>query len=248
MQIAALYDIHGNLPALTAVLDEIEQIAPDQLVIGGDVVLGPMSAECLNVLKNLAIPKRFILGNCEVSILEQMNDSLHDDLPERALKDIQWTESQLDEGHKQFISTWNDTTTLDIVEIGRVLFCHATPTSTTQIFTKLTPESELLSLFESIDADVVVCGHTHMQFDRTIGDTRIVNANSVGMPYGKPGAQWAILGPSIELIHTNYNLRQAANSVRNTNYPWAFDFAENNIINPPSEEKMLKLFSNVMLE
>ena len=66
MRVAALYDIHGNLPALEAVLQEVDQSDVDQIVVGGDVVLGPMSRECLDKLFEIRTPIHFIQGNCEV--------------------------------------------------------------------------------------------------------------------------------------------------------------------------------------
>lgn len=70
MPVAALYDIHGNLPALEAVLAEIRQLNIDEVLIGGDVLPGPMPAETLRVLVNLDIPAHFIYGNGEVAVLE----------------------------------------------------------------------------------------------------------------------------------------------------------------------------------
>jgi diadenosine tetraphosphatase ApaH/serine/threonine PP2A family protein phosphatase len=89
-----------------------------------------------------------------------------------------------------------------IPELGEVLFCHATPRNENECFTRLTPEHRLRSVFEALNVPVVVCGHTHMQFDQMIGRTRVVNAGSVGMPFGEPGADWLLLGPDVELRHT----------------------------------------------
>jgi predicted phosphodiesterase len=122
-----------------------------------------------------------------------------------------------------------------------VLFCHGTPRSETEVFTRLTSEDRLRPIFEGLDASVVVCGHTHMQFDRMIGRTRVVNAGSVGMPFGKPGAYWVLLGPVVELRHTHYDLPQAADSFRKSSYPLAPDNAQN-LLEPPTEHKMLELF------
>jgi diadenosine tetraphosphatase ApaH/serine/threonine PP2A family protein phosphatase len=128
-----------------------------------------------------------------------------------------------------------------------VLFCHATPRSDTEVFTRLTPEDRLLLIFAGLNLPLVICGHTHMQFDRTIGRVRVVNAGSVGMPFGEPGAYWLLLGPNVELRHTPYDLTKAAARIRDTNYPQAQDFAEHNILHPPSEEKTLKAFAKVEL-
>jgi diadenosine tetraphosphatase ApaH/serine/threonine PP2A family protein phosphatase len=137
---------------------------------------------------------------------------------------------------------------VEIPALGDVLFCHATPQNDTDVFTRLTPEDRLLPIFESLDVSVVVCGHTHMQFDRTVGKIRVVNAGSVGMPFGEPGADWLLLGGDVELRHTDYDLLKAAERIRQTNYPTAVDFAEDNVLRPPSEEKTLKLFSSAELK
>jgi diadenosine tetraphosphatase ApaH/serine/threonine PP2A family protein phosphatase len=129
-----------------------------------------------------------------------------------------------------------------------VLFCHATPRSDTEIFTRLTSADRLLSVFAGLNVSVVICGHTHMQFDRTIGGIRVVNAGSVGMPFGKPGAHWLLLGPDVRLRHTPYDLKQATDRVRATNYPQAAEFATRNILQPPSEPETLAAFNRVELE
>src|ERR1700739_4764788 len=81
----------------------------------------------------------------------------------------------------------------------RVLFCHATPRNENEIFTRLTRDDPLMAVFAGVKASVVVCGHTHMQFDRVVGGVRVVNAGSVGMPFGKTGADWLILGPKFSI-------------------------------------------------
>ena len=123
-----------------------------------------------------------------------------------------------------------------------MLFCHATPRNDTELFTRLTPEDRLLPVFAGIGAALVVCGHTHMQFDRTVGTLRVVNAGSVGMPFGEPGADWLLLGPGVELRHTPYDLRRAAERIRGTDYPQAEEFASRDVLRPRSEAEMLELF------
>jgi hypothetical protein len=140
------------------------------------------------------------------------------------------------------LAGWPKTLRMEIPSLGKVLFCHATPRSDVELFTKLTPEEPLVRIFENQDASVVICGHTHMQFDRTIGGVRVVNAGSVGMPFGQPGAYWLLLGPGIELRKTEYDRNAAADRVRKTSYPQAEQFA-GNILEPPSEAQMLAAFS-----
>lgn len=94
----------------------------------------------------------------------------------------------------------------------------------------------------------LVCGHTHMQFDRKIGEIRVMNAGSVGMPYAQPGAYWLLLGPEAELRHTDYDLTQAARRVRETRFPQAEEFAARNILLPPSEAEVVEAFTKAQLK
>ncbi len=247
MRVAAIYDIHGNLPALEAVLQEIREARVDQVVVGGDVLPGPMPRETLARLADLDIPVHYIYGNGEVAVLEQMAGKVPSAAPEQYRPVIQWTGEQLDASQERFLSTWPKTLHLEIDGLGHVLFCHATPRNENECFTRLTPENRLLPVFEGVDADVVVCGHTHMQFDRMIGRTRVANAGSVGMPFGEPGADWLLLGSDIELRHTPYDFANAAESIRGTRYPQAQEFAARSVLQPPSAAEMLEVFSRVEL-
>ncbi len=129
-----------------------------------------------------------------------------------------------------------------------MLFSHATPRNDTEIFTCLTPDDRLLPIFEGLGASVVICGHTHMQFDRLIGTTRVVNAGSVGMPFGEPGAYWLLLEPKVQLRRTRYDLDRAADRIRSTTYSQAEDFASRNILHPPSEEETLAALTRAELK
>jgi len=243
MRVAAIYDIHGNLPALEAVLQEIRQAEVDHVVVGGDVVPGPMPRETLTYLLKLDIPANFILGNGEVAVLEQMAGGEPATVPEPYLPVVRWTAQQLHAGYERLLGDWPKTLCMEISGLGDVLFCHATPRNENDIFTRLTPEEHLRPAFEGVKASLVVCGHTHMQFDRMVGGIRVVNAGSVGMPFGQPGAYWLLLGPDVQLRYTTYDLTKAAERIRSSKYPEAEDFAERNVLRPPSEEEMLEAFT-----
>jgi len=247
MRVAALYDIHGNLPALDAVLQEIRRAEVDLVVVGGDVVPGPMPLETLEHLRNLPLPAQFIRGNGETAVLDEMAGREPAAVPEPYRPVIRWTARQLYPAYQSLLEGWPKTLSLEISSLGRVLFCHATPRNDTEIFTRLTPDQNLAPVFEGIDAQVVVCGHTHMQFDRMVGRVRVVNAGSVGMPFGQPGAYWLLLGPDLQLRHTRYDYAQAAEQIQATFYPQAQDFAAGNVLEPPSEAEMLKRFAHVEL-
>jgi putative phosphoesterase len=247
MRIAAIYDTHGNLPALDAVLEEIRGAQVDQIVVGGDVLPGPMPRETLDRLLDIDVPTQFILGNGEVAVLEQLAGREPVAVPEPYRPNIRWTAQQLSHEHERILTTWPRTLRIEVSGLGEVLFCHATPQNENDVFTRLTPEERLLPTFEGLDVPVVICGHTHMQFDRMIGKTRVVNAGSVGMPFGEPGAYWILLGPKVQLRHSDYDLPNAAERIRRTEYPTAQEFAERNMLHPPSEAEMLEAFSRAEL-
>ena len=191
MRIAALYDIHGNVPALDAVLAEVDA---DVILVGGDFVAGPWPAETYERLRSLEGDVRFIRGNADREVV--------DEEPGRAPPELmEFVRERLPEEAFGFLRTLPLT-----VSVGRALFCHATPRNDEEIFTRISPDERWREALAGVDADVVVCGHTHIQFDRRIGDIRLVNAGSVGMPYERePGAYWALLdGTDVEQRRTEY--------------------------------------------
>ena len=229
MRVAALYDVHGNLPALEAVLADVDRAAPDLVVFGGDVFAGPFPRETLALASSVA-PAHYLRGN---------GDRMLASLPAEA----RWAHEQLTEEDWAFVAEWEPTVTLDVHGLGSTLFCHATPRSDEEVFTVRTPDERLKEMLGGVHERVVVCGHTHMQVDRTVGDVRVVNAGSVGMPYAaRPGAYWALLGPDVELRRTDYDLEAAAARIRASGWPDADAFAAENVLSVPSEEEALDVF------
>ena len=243
-----LNDIHGNLPALEAVLDEVRAAGVDRVVVGGDVLPGPMPHETIARLLALDIPVQFIHGNGDRVVRGQMNGQEPAEVPEQFRDIIRWTAAQLSREDERLVAGWPLTVRVPIEGLGDVFFCHATPRNDVEIFTRLTPEERLRTIFDAVNAPLVVCGHTHMQFDRMVGKTRVVNAGSVGMPFQEAGAYWLLLGPEVQLRRTDYDLEKAAATVRKTSYPQAEDFAARSILKPPSEAATLEAFKNAELK
>jgi putative phosphoesterase len=180
MSVATLYDIHGNLAALEAVLAEVPDDAT--IVVGGDVVAGgPEPAETLERLRGLGDRVLWLRGNADRELT----------LGEPGLAPpgvLDATRAALTEEQIAFLHDLPPT-----VRLGDVLYCHASPRNDLDIFTADTPEERIAFLFEGLDVPVVVCGHTHMQFERTIAGVRVVNSGSVGSPYeDEPGAYWTL--------------------------------------------------------
>jgi putative phosphoesterase len=199
MKIAALYDIHGNLPALEAVLGEIEHDGFDAIVIGGDVFWGPWPAETLERVRSLGDQVHFVRGNCD-------RETFAHDPADPYAETNAWVSGQLDADAETFVAGWQLT-----LELGDICFCHATTRNDTERVTPLTPEPVLAEAISGTEAPLVVCGHTHVQFDVPVGARRLVNAGSVGWAYeGRPGAYWLELGPEPRHRRTEYDAAAAA--------------------------------------
>ena len=238
MRIAALSDIHGNLPALEAVLAEVALEAPDLLVICGDVASGPLPVETLNLLVTLS-DTRFLRGNADRSLVAGFDGTAR---PRLAGPAADWCAAQLSKEHRDFLASFPADVRLEIDGLGRVLFCHGSPRGDEEMMTSATPEGRLREVTAGANADVIVCGHTHMQFDRRLDRVRIVNPGSVGMPYGEPGAFWALFGPDIDFRRTDYDRESAAARIRESSWPGAAVFAHDNVLSVPSAAEAMDFF------
>jgi putative phosphoesterase len=245
VRIAALYDIHGNLPALEAALGEVDDIGPDLVLIGGDVAAGPFPRETLERLTALGERVRFIRGNADRALVEAAGESGPPPWPQRQ----EWARAQLTEEHRRVFAGLSHTVTLEVDGLGAVLFCHGSPRSDEEIVTRATPPERLSEILSGVEERVVVCGHTHVQFDRMIDGVRLVNAGSVGMPYeDAPGAYWALLGPDVELRRTEYDLERAAAAIRASGFPGADEFADEHVLHPAGAEEATEQFERMALE
>jgi putative phosphoesterase len=245
MRVAVLADIHGNLPALEAVLVELRAADAGLIVVAGDVLPGPLGAECLALLESLETPVRYLSGNGERETLAAVDGKELTTVPAAFRPPVEWGAKQLSAGQVTRLRLWPATLDVAVEGLGHVLCCHATPRSDTEIVTRLTPEERVGAAFSGVSADLVVCGHTHIRMDRRIAGRRVVNAGSVGMPFGTPGAHWLLLersGPVF--MHTPYDLEAAAARIRMTAYPGAEAFAADHVLHPPSEAAMLTALGN----
>jgi putative phosphoesterase len=239
MRVAVLSDIHGNLPALEATLEVVARERPDLIVVCGDVASGPLPVETLDLLMDLR-DARFLHGNADRALVAAYDGTSKPALPGPG---ADWCAAQLTRTHRDFLASFPDTVRLEIDGLGRVLFCHGSPRSDLEIMTAATPDERLREYTSGVDADVVVCGHTHMQFDRSVGRVRVVNPGSVGMPYGATGAHWAMFGPGIDFRRTAYDREAAARRIRQSSWPGAEEFARDNVLTVASVEEAMDFFA-----
>jgi predicted phosphodiesterase len=239
VRVAVLNDVHGNLPALEAVLGDVEREEPDAIVFGGDVFSGPLPRETLEAVLGLD-RALFVLGNADRWFLD-----VYDGRAEPDADDV-WLIEQLDARHREFFAGLRRTLVLEIDELGAGLFCHGTPRSEDEIITAITPAERLRPMLDEVEQRLVVCGHTHVQFDRTVEDARIVNAGSVGMPYeDTPGARWAMLGPDVVLRCTRYDVKAAAERLRASGWGRIDEFVERYLLDPPSASEATEYFERL---
>jgi putative phosphoesterase len=204
LKVTALYDVHGNLPALEAVLADVPDDAA--IVVGGDVAAGPFPSETLERLRALGDRVHWLRGNAD----RELTPGEQGLAPPEVLE---WVRARLSAEQIAFLYALPETLELDVDGLGSVLFCHATPKNDVDIFTERTPEERIAPQFANLGVDLVVCGHTHMQFVRTIAGVTVVNSGSVGMAYeDTPAAYWLLLGPGVET-------RQSAFAPDSGDYP-----------------------------
>jgi predicted phosphodiesterase len=246
MRIAVLCDIHGNLPALDAVLAEVELHDVDGIVVGGDVVPGPFMAETVERLRGLGDRARFVMGNGDREVVERFDagarpDGAGDSQFERFTA---WAASRLDWEQRDFLAAFEPVVRLPVDDVGPVLFCHGSPRSDTEMITQLTPPERLRPMLAGVEERTIVCGHTHHQFALEVDGRRVVNAGSVGMPYqGAAAAFWLLLGPDVAMRRTDYDVDGALEALRRTGAPDVDEvMLQQSLVDPTTADDVARFF------
>jgi predicted phosphodiesterase len=229
LKVAALYDVHGNVHALEAVLSEVGDA--DVVLFGGDLVSGPFPRKTLDLARSVPNAE-FILGNA---------DLLTKYLPRPEWEESRrWVESQFDTEQVKWLADLPFSRSID-----DTLYVHANPVDVDAIVTQRTPDDRVRELLGDVREHRVVTGHVHMQFERTVDGKRWIGVGSVGMPYAdRPGAYWGLVTPdAVEFRFTEYDLERAADGIRGCGFPRAEEFAAENILRCPTAEEVLAVFS-----
>lgn len=242
MRIAALYDIHANLPATEATLHACREAGASAIVIGGDIAAGPLPADTLDILMALgtwAIPIQGRFDRDLVAAYDlRMQGKKQELLAYSPL--VQWASGRITGAHRDFLDKLPDHVVLSADELGDICFCHDVLAKGAAYVTSQTPEEELKELVSSLAQQIVVVGGAHVSFTRRVGDHTIVGPGSVGMPYeDEPGAYWALIGPEVELRHTAYDLRHAASRIAHSGMPNAHQFADKYVLASPGRTAAL---------
>jgi predicted phosphodiesterase len=215
VNVLALYDIHGNLDALEAVLADPRAAGADAVVVGGDAVPGPFARAVLDRLDALDVPVHHIRGNGEretAGAVEATAPPADDDLAAVTAMTV----AELGDERSRRLGELPLTVTLD-----GVLYCHATPRADDEIVTRDSTPERYADVLAGVDAPLVVAGHTHQQHDREVGRLRYVNAGSVGLPYeGDGAARWLWVTEGLpEPRHTAYDAEAAGTKMLAEGWP-----------------------------
>lgn len=215
VNVLALYDIHGNIDALDAVLADPRTADPDVVVVGGDAVPGPFARATLNRLEAISVPVRWVRGNGEREVARAIGDCAPaaDDM---AARTAAITAAELGEDQSRALGKLPLT-----LELDGVLFCHASPGQDDEMLTRISPPERSTNALAGVNAAVVVAGHTHQQDDRVVGSVRFINAGSVGLPYeGDGAARWLWVADGVpQLHHTAYDAARAGARILATGWP-----------------------------
>ena len=224
--VAVLSDIHGVLPALEAVLSEPEVAAAERIVLTGDIASGPQPVEVLDRLVGLGERVVWVRGNADrelVSLARGEDIAIPDEI-------TPWAVAQLRPDQVELLAGLPYPVVLHVDGFGDVLWCHGTPRDDEEVVlvdTRLERRADVLAEVPE-HIGTIVCGHTHMPFVRLAHGRQIVNAGSVGMPYGRPGAHWALLSDGVvSLRRSLFDIEAACASVRaGSSYPDVAEWAD----------------------
>lgn len=239
---AVLSDVHGVLPALDAVLAEPAVAAADLVVVTGDHAAGPQPVQVLDRLLALGTRVLLVRGNADRAIVDLAR---HPDRPGSFGVD-RWAADQLRPEQVTLLAGLPHPVTVEVDGFGPVLFCHGTPRDDDEVVLVDTRPARWSEAFADVPAEVrtVLCGHTHMPFTRLVDRRLVVNAGSVGMPYGHAGASWALLDAGgVALRRTAFDPHAAAAAVvAGSTYPDRAAWTREYLLSPASDLAALDAF------
>jgi predicted phosphodiesterase len=241
VRIAVLADIHGNLPALRAVLSELDHDPVDAIVVAGDVVGGPLVRETLDVLAARPEEMRWVAGNAEREAVAVYDGASPDD--SSAGRAAAWSARAIDDRWRDRLAAWPIS-----LELDGTRFCHGSPRRDDEILTRITPDEVLLDALSTTPEALTLGGHTHQQTVRRLAGTgrTYANAGSVGIPYeGRAGAFWMLVDDGVPLPRvTDYDLTAAVAELRASGFPDVEDQLTESLLEPADPDWVSAFFEH----
>lgn len=199
MKIAVISDIHGNMQALEAVLSDIEKNGCEKVFCLGDYAMaGPEPQKVLEWIFNNQFDSKFtmIQGNTDLMLIN-FNQELYDSLKEKApvmAEALRKDSTLLNFLHKDFLKTLPEQKE-EVIDGVKILLVHGSPRRNNEDILPDTPLSEIEKMLEHVDANIVVCGHTHIPCGfQTTSKKTVINVGSVGRPFTpNPQASYLII-------------------------------------------------------
>jgi len=228
MRIGILSDVHSNLPALEAVLSDIDAAGADVRYALGDLVgYAPWPNEVLERLRSEGIP--IVMGNYDDGTGFERDECgcAYTNPAEKALGDesFAWTKAHTSDENKAWLRTLHPEIRFE-ADSRRYLLVHGSPRRINEYLYEDKPDETFARIAAGADADVIVCGHTHRPYDKTVGQARFVNVGSAGKPKdGDPRACWALLDTAtstVEIRRVTYDVEAAAKAVEESDLPSEF--------------------------
>jgi predicted phosphodiesterase len=199
-----------------------------------------MPGETLDLLASLGDRAVWVHGNCEREVVSAYDGVLVPGPNGESARDCA---ALFERRHRDLLDGLPMTVVLDVDGLGPTLFCHATPRRDDEMVLVDSPLAVWNAALAGVSERVVVCGHTHMPFDRLVDGRHVVNPGSVGMAYGPPGAYWAVLGPHVELRRTAYDAVAAAARIAASRHPHGAEWARDYVLEPPGDTEALETFT-----
>ncbi len=228
MRIAFFSDVHSNLPALEAVLADIAAAGVDARYALGDLVgYAPWPNEVLERLQAEAIPA--VMGNYDEGTAFDADECgcAYTNPIEKALGDesFAWTKAHTSAANKTWLRSLARETRFEADGL-RFLLVHGSPRRINEYMYEDKPDSTFARIAAGADADVIVCGHTHRPYEKTVAGTLFINDGSAGKPKdGDPRACWALvdsIARSVDFRRVDYDVEQTAQAILASDLPDEF--------------------------
>jgi predicted phosphodiesterase len=236
-RIAVVSDVHGNVPAFAAALAAIATADVEGVAILGDLTWGPQPLEILAMVDSLGVPAWCNRGNAERAVIDMASGERATERPVD-----QWMIDTHGPDGVAALAAFSHSTSVEVGALGSIRFCHGSPRSDIELLTPATSVLQIAEVTKGVPELTIAHGHTHLQYQRVVGEHTVFGPGSVGIPYGtngRPGARWALVDDSIELRVSEYDIEESIGIARAVGYPGLANY-EKYLRNPLTLDELVE--------